>query len=229
VHIWVAQLSRASVQLNAFFEVLSRDEKNWANRFHSSDDRARHVLGRGLVRVVAGRVLGIACENVLVDYEAFGKPVLRPRGGAPDLRFNVSHSGDFVVTGFVLGRAIGIDLEEIVDLDFEPIARRLFSNREQSELFSLPHLQQREAFFRCWCRKEAYIKAQGAGFSCATDMFDVSLRPVEAARLAATRPDPTEAARWSIQDLELGPRYAAALAVEGSDFVLKLSNLLDLE
>ena len=74
---------------------------------------------------------------------------------------------------------------------------------------------QREAFFNCWTRKEAYLKARGEGLSLPLDQFDLSLAPGEPAALLDTRPDPAEAARWSLQDLTAAPGYAAALAVAG--------------
>jgi 4'-phosphopantetheinyl transferase len=67
-------------------------------------------------------------------------------------------------------------------------------------------------FYNCWTRKEAYIKAQGLGLSLPLDGFDVSLG--EPALLRATRPNTSEAARWSLRALDAGTGYAGALAVE---------------
>ena len=82
-------------------------------------------------------------------------------------------------------------------------------------LQTIPTEAQREAFFRCWTRKEAYLKAQGEGLSLPLDQFDVSLAPGEPAAILGTRPDPSEAFRWSLQELTLVPGYVAALAAEG--------------
>ena len=82
-------------------------------------------------------------------------------------------------------------------------------------LRTLPTDVQRQAFFRCWTRKEAYIKARGQGLSLPLDQFDVSLAPGEPAAILGTQQDPSEASRWSLQELTAAPGYIAALAVEG--------------
>jgi 4'-phosphopantetheinyl transferase len=114
------------------------------------------------------------------------------------------------------GREIGIDLECIrFDLEVEKIAERFFSRREAATLRTLPPEVQRQAFFLCWTRKEAYFKARGEGLSLPLDQFDVSLIPGEPAALLSTQRDPYEVSRWSLQELTPAPGYAAALAVEG--------------
>lgn len=96
------------------------------------------------------------------------------------------------------------------------IAERFFSRAEVGALLSLPAHQRTQAFFDCWTRKEAYIKARGEGLSHPLQLFTVSLRPGELARLVSTDNDPREAARWSLVELFPKEGYAAALAVEGS-------------
>jgi len=85
----------------------------------------------------------------------------------------------------------------------------------------LPKDDQYEAFFNCWTRKEAYIKAKGEGLSMPLDRFAVTLAPGEAAALLETRDDPQEASRWSLRELHPGPGFAAAVAVEGDGWNLK--------
>jgi 4'-phosphopantetheinyl transferase len=94
------------------------------------------------------------------------------------------------------------------------IAERFFSESERKCLRSITAADRHEAFFRCWTRKEAYIKATGDGLSLPLHQFDVSLRAGEPALLLATRPDASEAERWTMYSLHVAPGYAAALVVE---------------
>jgi 4'-phosphopantetheinyl transferase len=120
-----------------------------------------------------------------------------------------------------LGREIGVDLEHIRDnLEGEQLAERFFSPREVAALRALPPELRREAFFHCWTRKEAYIKANGKGLSLPLDQFDVTLRPGEPAALLATLHDPDEARRWSMWSLVPNEGYVGALAVEGHSWRL---------
>jgi 4'-phosphopantetheinyl transferase len=110
---------------------------------------------------------------------------------------------------------VGIDIERIrFDLPVAEIAERFFSKREDAILRSLPTDVQHQAFFRCWTRKEAYIKARGEGLSLPLDQFDLSSALGEPDTVLGTQRDPSETSRWSLQDLSPAPGYVAALAVE---------------
>jgi 4'-phosphopantetheinyl transferase len=200
--------------------MLASDELQKADRFRFEIDRARHVIGRGLLRLLLAHLLDIKPIRVHFEYSAFGKP--RLSGVAPEhgLQFNVSHSGDFVLLALTVGRAVGIDLEKMkTGLPVDGIAKHFFSKRERMELATLSADLRSAAFFTCWTRKEAYIKAKGE--SVPLSQFDVSLLPGCPAQLLATRPDTTESARWVLQDLDLHCDYKAAIAVEGSGLRIK--------
>jgi 4'-phosphopantetheinyl transferase len=117
---------------------------------------------------------------------------------------------------------MGVDVErEREDMATAEIAARFFSPLECSTLAALPAAKQCEAFFSCWTRKEAYLKARGDGLSLPLDQFDVAFAPGEEPRLINTRHDPAEAQRWKLMTLQVGHGHAAALAVEGTDWKLK--------
>jgi 4'-phosphopantetheinyl transferase len=110
--------------------------------------------------------------------------------------------------------AVGVDVEHIrADFASDEIARRFFSRLEVETFNSLPKEDQVGAFFRCWSRKEAYIKAIGKGLSQPLDGFDVTLSPSDPAVLL--RPGDEDKVTWSMSDLDVGQDYASALAVEG--------------
>jgi len=102
----------------------------------------------------------------------------------------------------------------------EGIANRFFSESEQAQLAALPRDERFEAFFRCWTRKEAYIKATGDGLSLPLHQFDVSIAAGKTNALLATRPSSSEAALWSLQDVPVPTGYVAAICVRGHDWRL---------
>ena len=216
VQVWRAALDQTPSEIQRFLRTLAADEPARAKRFYFDRDRNHFIVARGVLRAILGGYLNQAPECISFGYSSHGKPAL---AGEPDrntIRFNVSHSQGIALFAVTRGREVGVDLERIrSDVEVAEIAERFFSQRELATLRALPTGAQREAFFRCWTRKEAYIKARGEGLSLPLDQFDVSLAPGEPAALLGTRPDPAEASRWSLQELNPGPGFAAALAVAG--------------
>jgi 4'-phosphopantetheinyl transferase len=202
--------------------MLSADEQTRAERFYFPRDQQRFIIARGLLRVILSRYLGMEPGDLRFCYNPHGKPALAPECGRERLRFNLSHSHEHVVYAVTREREIGIDLEHVrVDLADRDIAARYFSPREAAALAALPPELQRLAFFNCWTRKEAYIKASGQGLLIPLHQFDVSLAPGEPAALLSTQWNPQEAGRWSLRALTPGPDYVAALAVEGHHWQLR--------
>jgi 4'-phosphopantetheinyl transferase len=200
--------------------ILSADERVRVRRFHFERDRRRWLIGRTSIRTLLGRYLGSSPETLSFDYGSFGKP--RLTGFETPLQFNASHSGDILLIAVTLDRTVGIDVERIrPDVSVIEIAERFFSPRESGALAALPEALRTDAFFDCWTRKEAYIKARGEGLSLPLNGFDVAFLPGEPAQLLATRPDAAEASRWQIRELDVADGYKAALAVEGAQCTLK--------
>jgi 4'-phosphopantetheinyl transferase len=138
------------------------------------------------------------------------------------LSFNVTHTQGMALYAVTRNHAIGVDLEYIQrQMEWEEVAERFFSPYEVSMLRAVPPHTRHIAFFNCWTRKEAYIKARGMGLSLALDQFDVSLIPGEPAALLNIREEGQDISNWSLYDLYPGNDYIAALAVEGHISSLK--------
>ncbi len=217
VDVWRVFLDVRSEPLQQMESTLSADELQRASRFHFEKDRYRYLLAHASLRDILARYLQCEPRVLIFSANEYGKPFL------PNLEidFNLSHSSDYALIAVVRGRRVGIDVEQIrADIEIESLARQNFSPREVSDLMALPPEQRPIGFFNCWTRKEAYIKAQGMGLSLPLDSFDVSLSSNEPA-LAATRPDASEAARWSLHSFAIEPNYIAALAVEGDGLEIR--------
>jgi 4'-phosphopantetheinyl transferase len=221
VHVWRFALDLDTALLARLRETLAEEECRRADRFHFEKDRRHFLAGRGGLRFLLGAYLGRRPEEVRFVYGNQGKPRLADEDNTDSLRFNLTHSHGLALLAVTRGREIGVDVERLRDMerDGEGLAERFFSPRETAELRALPPELRREAFFHCWTRKEAYIKAKGQGLSLPLDQFDVSLHPDEAA-LLATRFDPDDAQRWSMQSLRPSAEYVAALVVEGHEWRL---------
>ena len=222
VHVWRAFLDLEPHHVQGLQRTLLPGELERAGRFRFVRDRRRFIVARGVLRAILSRYLNIEPCQVRFSYNPYGKPALARGLGDDRLRFNLAHSHALALCAVTRNREVGIDLERIrADLVSRQTAEQFFSPREIAVLRSLPKAAQTAAFFHCWTRKEAYIKARGEGLSFPLDRFDVSLAPGEPAALVNTPGDPSEAARWSLKDLSPGPGYVAALAVEGHGWRLK--------
>ncbi len=221
VQLWRADLEAIGPDESRWRQVLSSDELTRASRFHFSRDRQHFVAARGLLRIILASYLATDPNRLSFSYSKREKPSLGPVHADSGITFNISHSGGIALFAFTRRREIGVDVEQLrPNSDLEAIARRFFSMREQSQLAALPVEEKVDAFFRCWTRKEAYIKATGDGLSLPLNQFDVSLAAGERNALLATRPDGSEAGRWLLQEVPGGPGYIAALCVRDQDWKL---------
>jgi 4'-phosphopantetheinyl transferase len=197
--------------------LLSRDEAARAARLAFPRERARFVFSRGRLRLLLAGLGGGDPAELRIEADPDGKPRLGGECGQGRIRFSVSHSGPVWACAVALHREVGLDVEEVrEERDADRLAERYFSPAETAAIRALPDRERRAAFHRGWTRKEAYLKARGLGITVPLDSFEVEVRPGEPARLLATRPDPEDAARWTLHDLGFGPGFAAALCVEGT-------------
>ena len=215
VHVWRLLLAQPPEPLAILARTLAPDERHRAARFHFDRDRTAYTAARGALRTLAGGYLGVAPADLVFAYRAKGKPYLE---AAPrDLRFNVSHSGQFALLAFTFGCEVGVDVEHRRPMqDLLSLAKLSFSEPEYATLCGLPPAHQLDAFFACWSRKEAFIKTTGEGISQLGD-FEVSLRPGEPARLLRVAGVAPADHRWSMHELPAIPDHAAALVVERHD------------
>lgn len=211
VHLWQRSLNASADELDEHCGWLSNVEKERALRFRVERARNEFVFTRGTLRRLLAEYLGSTPQEVRFRYTERGKPILE---GESSLCFNVSHTEGVAMMAFVRRRAIGADVEHLGRVtDAARLAERFFSERERQALRQVSPENLQAAFLRCWTRKEAYIKAKGEGLSMPLHQFDVSIIAGDRDALLATRPDPAEAARWTICDVPIGSGYAAAVAV----------------
>ncbi len=222
VHLWHVALDEHSAE--SLQPLLNADESARASRFHFARDRNHFTVARAALRKLLSTYLQIDAAEVHLSYGEMGKPFLEGHDG--DISFNLAHAGGRALYGFSRGRDLGVDLELIrEDFTGEDIARRFFSTTEVVALQSVPAELRKDAFFNCWTRKEAYIKARGEGLSMPLDCFDVSLAPGEPAALLKNHEDEGELTRWEMRSIPVAEGFVAAIVVEGHDWELKTFTL----
>ncbi|HWR51154.1 MAG TPA: 4'-phosphopantetheinyl transferase superfamily protein [Bryobacteraceae bacterium] len=171
--------------------VLSADEAQRASRIQFPEHRRRFAAGRTALRLILAHYTGGAADAIRFEYNGFGKPFL---SGATAPRFNASHSGERALIAVANGREVGIDIERVkLTVDFRAITERFFPPEEAAQAGTA------EDFFRVWTRREAYLKALGCGF--------------------AELQQPMRAG-WTVQNLDAGEGWAAAVAAEGGGFTV---------
>jgi len=224
VHVWLAKLDDHPA--DSLKLTLATDELARAARFHFNRDRNHFIVARALLRKLLAAYLDVGAGQLQIAYAEKGKPSLEDSSRS-SLKFNLAHSHEFAIYALSWNREVGIDLEFMrEDLADEKVAERFFSPSEISSLKELPLELRKQAFFDCWTRKEAYIKARGEGLSIPLDEFDVSLQPGEVAALLRNHKDPLEVTRWSMQSVAVPAGYVGALVASGRDWKLRSFNLI---
>lgn len=215
VHVWHTALDLAEDAVNRLREHLPEEDRARAARFYFPRDARRWIVARSALRLLLARYTNVHPKQLRFRLNPWGKPALDMADGA--LRFNLAHSGDVALYAIARDAELGVDVEKVRgERACGEIVRRFFSPREVRAWTALDASARRDAFFRCWTRKEAYIKAVGRGLAIPLSSFDVSLDPAEPPALLDARDPSGRGRRWTFSEINPGrPGYAAALAVEG--------------
>lgn len=215
IHLWTIALDRSAERCAQDAELLSDGEAARAARFHYARDRGRFIVGRAALRRILGHYMGKAPETLRFSYGPWGKPGLDVRQADRPLAFNLSHSRALALLAVAQDCALGADVEWVRNSkDLERLAQRFFAPPEVVELSAIGPSRYVTAFFACWTRKEAFLKAFGAGLSVPLDGFCVSVDPDKPARLHSTAWRPGEAERWSLADVAIDRDIRAAIAID---------------
>jgi 4'-phosphopantetheinyl transferase len=215
-HVWFVRLQEMSPHFESVLETLSPDEVARAARFRFEEHRNEYVLTRGFLRHIVGCYSGFAPHLLQFRYNSYGKPTLAAEWGGDRLSFSLSHSRGVAVYALTRDQQVGVNLEySHQDVEFDQVAELYFSPREISLIRQLPSDKKQDAFFSCWTRKEAYVKARGEGLSLDLRSFDVAFAPDQPASLFSVGDDPNKIQRWSLAELSAPVGYTAAFAVGG--------------
>lgn len=215
VHVWRAQLDEACAPADTFAQILSRRERDRAQRFHFERDRKRFISSHVILHQILGRYFENDPSRLEFFCGPYGKPYVRNQDG-DTLGFNMAHSRDMVLYAFARTRQIGVDIECVESVpETASIAQTLFSERERAAWRIVSADKQPELFFNWWTLKEAYGKALGYGLTQSLDQFPVLLADTKASAGLTTAEMVDKNVAWSFKMFAPVPGYVAAIVVEG--------------
>lgn len=196
-------------------------EQARAARFVDDRHRRRFITAHVALRQVLGACIGMPPSELRFAAGPQGKPSLIDAG---PWQFNLSHSDDLALIAVTRGRELGVDVERHRSgVAIHDLAQRFFAPAEAAALAALPVDRQEAAFFTCWSRKEAVVKALGTGLHTPLDCFTVEVDPARAARVLQ---QPAEWPAWQLTHLDLLPGWSGAVAVAGGGWSLMTRRML---
>jgi 4'-phosphopantetheinyl transferase len=168
-----------------------------AARFPSRDERRRHVVSHGVLRLILSAFTGCDARAIHIATTARGKPYVVGRGP----HFSLSHCGDVALVAVTTGGSTGVDVERVrSDLEVDTFARPLLAAPDIARIEARPPEARRREWFQAWTRLEAVAKASGNG------LIDESLPNIDG-------PVPFRIWNLDIDDARVGA-VAAAPVVE---------------
>ena len=209
VHVWRADLPDFADKESELFRLLSVDEQQRADKYHFEKDRLSFVIRRGMLRVILASYLDQHPAQIGFKYNNFNKPALEVN---TQIFFNASSSQNVAIVAVTPEKRIGVDIE-FLDEKFPKmeIAERYFSPDEVSSIRDLPRELQTAAFFECWTKKEAYVKAIGDGMSHPLPNLVISSKEPDSLSVDSLC---KEARGWSITSFVPETNYIASHAYE---------------
>ena len=215
VHVWRGIVDPSLPRLQVYQEVLSPDEQARAQRLIRPEHRRRFIAARGLLRDLLSRYLHARPQDIRFGSGPHGKPFLQ-YPTRPFVHFNVAHARHLAVYAFSQDLEVGLDLEgNRGSLDYTKLVERMCSPEELQTFLHLPAAQQKSAFFTCWTRKEAVVKAHGKGLTFPLKHLRVSFLPGQSPEILDVQGQSSALIHWSLFDLPVGSGFWGALAVAG--------------
>lgn len=203
-----ARIDASAEELERLSGTLDSAELQQARRLPGAT-RRQFVATRAILRTLLGERLGVPAASVPLRKSKNGK--LFVSGG---VLFNVAHTKALAVFAFTHNLRVGVDVELLRPVvHLKDVIELALAPSEAADLRSVPADDRAAAFFACWTRKEAYLKASGNGLGSPRDVA-VTLRPGAPERLVSVQGAPAEPDRWELTSFEPRQGYVGAVAVE---------------
>ncbi len=222
VHIWSYLLDAAISDVDFFYGLLSEEEKRGIEKIKLPGVKNRRIISKAVVKDIISKYLGININQIKFLYNRFGKPVLPEDINLPGLSFNISHSGGFGIIALINKNQIGVDIEEIIELeDINDIIHTCFSKNEQSLFNNLELSEKTSLFYKIWTGKEAFIKAIGHGFSFPLQNISFGLDDNKRIMITEIVNLQENLNNWKVYNFNPRENYTSTVAVNLDSFLIK--------
>lgn len=202
--IWRVPVESGSGLLSMLDPLLLGAELEKASRFRQIKDKHRFITRKAVLRLILSRYLHFPATDIQFLIGKNKKPALASLHH-PDLHFNVSHSGDWILIA-ISGSETGVDVEQLnTGFDYSSVLEESFSLTETA--YIKHETDARKAFFMLWTRKEALTKATSKGLD---DDFSVipcldGSHEVDSELLWTDQ-------NWSVSSFDVGPGHTGSVA-----------------
>jgi 4'-phosphopantetheinyl transferase len=211
IHIYLIDSRKINIPEKAIIQCLTEEEIFRADKFKCSIDKRLFLLSRYYLKNFIGEYLNLSPEKIKISQSKSGKPYLNDKINS-NLKFNYSHSGDYIIYAFTTDNEIGVDIEEIKDIsEIDELSRTHFSDEELSIYFELENPdEKKQLFYKIWTRKEALLKAEGSGITIDLKSLTVLTTNEKKSNQIKVKFLNQE---WSVSDLFIDVNYASSVAI----------------
>lgn len=210
IDIWFESLSKDK-HYSSYWNTLDPNERVRAQRFVKEIDRERFVVSHGKLRHILAIYLHLPPDKITFATQHQGKPYVDGEK-ADILKFNLSHSDNYLLVGVSSDHDIGVDIEKWTDsIDYEGVLGLCFSESERSFWRDLPTDQRQALFYRQWVRKESFVKAVGQGLALDVSLVETTL--TGASQFLSLPAECGLLENWSLIDLKLPDGISGAITI----------------
>ncbi len=220
IQVWQGRVQANEALYASYWRLLDNEEQARAQRFSHQVMHQQYVEIHGRLRLLLAQILSTAPESLVIAKTAQGKPYLV---NYPALAFNLSHTQDRFLIAVAWHCRVGIDIEVVKPrASLEGLVNKCFSELESQYWHRLDNADKTDLFYRHWTRKEAFVKATGAGISVGLNQCEINPEgPLAILSLPLQCGRPTD---WFLQDLDLGVGYCGAIVADKP-----LSSVIDIQ
>lgn len=213
LHVWRIDLNNVNYLPNDLSSLLSSEEIKRMEHFKFERDQHRYQVTHSMKRLILANYLACDPQCLFFDVGSYGKPSLASLQNSFNIQFNLSHSHHLILLAVTLEDSIGIDIEYCnKKFSIEGLSEIIFSPHEKLFFSALNYEEEKkEVFFRCWTRKEAYLKAIGMGLTQDITNISVDLNKEVSPDnwLKTSTLSPLEIMEWKLFPLDIDNYYMA--------------------